>query len=58
MLTKANWYAQLDDLFVNEFGIGWEDMEDYTWESLREDGYSPQEAFDDYLEYSDYFDEE
>lgn len=54
-MTFDEWMAEVDNLFYHKFmGLSSLDMEDYNWWGLYDDELTPQEAFDEFLEYSNY----
>ena len=48
------WIKQVDALLVRKIGLGHDDMEAWAWRDAFEDGYTPAEAIEDYLEWVDY----
>lgn len=46
----AAFMRQIDNLFVKEFGIGYENFPDWDYYSAFDDGITPFEAFEDWKE--------
>ena len=49
MLNYASWLANLDNLFFDFCFMAHDDMPDYLWHSLYEDGATPEQAFDEWM---------
>ncbi|TFH00219.1 MAG: hypothetical protein E4H14_19890 [Candidatus Thorarchaeota archaeon] len=52
-MKYKEWLLKVDNILIQQFGLGTSDLEDYTWCDLFDDDYIPSEAVEDYLE-SDY----
>lgn len=50
MIGFDEWMKEVNKLLVEKIGFEAEDMPDHCWMELFEDGYSPEEAADDYAE--------
>jgi hypothetical protein len=45
------WKQELNTLFVGEFGMDSDSFEDYLWRDAWEGWLTPEQAFDDWMEY-------
>jgi hypothetical protein len=44
-MSFQEWKSELNELFEAAIGLSTEDIEDYCWYDLYEDGFTPEEAF-------------
>ena len=51
-LTFASFMAQVEEIFLETFGLTSDDFPNYRWFDSWENDNSPQEAFDDFCEYN------
>lgn len=42
------WMADINDLFLNEFGMEYQDFPDWNYRDCFEDGMTPEEVFEDW----------
>ena len=46
------WMAEVDVIIADKFGgLTHEDLEDYNWYSAFEDGLTPEEVVDEFIDY-------
>lgn len=47
-MTFEEWLKELDRLFLEYFGVGYRDVEDYDWWAEYEGENTPTEAFEEW----------
>ena len=49
----SEWLKRLDGVFQARLMVSYNDVSDFNWRNLYDDGYSPEDAFDDWRADSD-----
>lgn len=53
-LTYTDWMKALDKIFYREIGLGYDDVTDYMWHRLYEEGFPVEDAFREWEDDEEY----